>query len=308
MEILRFLQELRNPVCDAFFSAITLLGDETFLILIGLLFFWCISKRQGYYLLTVGLAGTVLNQFLKILFRIPRPWVRDPELLTVGDSIEAATGYSFPSGHTQSATGIFTGIARWNKGWGLRTVCIALCVLVGFSRMYLGVHTPADVLVSACLGLILVFGFYPLMYKHLDNKKAMRILFSCLLVFTVGYLAYVHVYPFPADVDADNLLHGTENAYKMMGCLAALWLSYEVDTSYSHFDTKAVWWAQVLKVVVGIIPVVLIKSVLKQPLYALIGNEYIADGLRYFLLTAFAGAVWPLTFHLWGRLGKKTVK
>ena len=305
MDILRFLQELRNPLCDAFFSAVTLLGDETFFIIIGLLFFWCINKREGYYLLTVGLAGTVLNQFLKLLFRIPRPWVRDPELLTVGNSMEAATGYSFPSGHTQSSTGIFAGIARWNKNRLLRAACIVLCVLVGFSRMYLGVHTPADVLVSACLALIMVFGFYPLLYKHLDSKKAMRILFTCLLIGTVGFLVFVKVYPFPADVDVDNLTHGTENAFKMLGCMAALWLAYEVDTGYSHFDTKAVWWAQALKVLAGIIPVVLIKSVLKQPLYALIGNENVADGIRYFLLTAFAGAVWPLTFRLWSKLGKK---
>ena len=305
MEILRFLQELRNPVCDTLFSAITMLGDETFFILIGLLFFWCINKREGYYLLTVGLAGTVLNQFLKLIFRIPRPWVRDPALLTVGDSMEAATGYSFPSGHTQSAVGIFGGIARWNKGWTLRGVCIALCVLVGFSRMYLGVHTPADVLVSAALAVAMVFGFYPLIHRLLDSRKAMRILFACLLLFTVGYLVYVNVYPFPADVDPENLQHGTENAYKMLGCLAALWVAYEVDSGYSHFDTKAVWWAQALKVVIGILPVVLIKSGLKQPLYALIGNEYVADGLRYFLLTVFAGAIWPLTFRLWSRLGKK---
>lgn len=304
MAFLRFLAELRNPVCDAFFSVVTMLGEETFFILIGLIFFWCLNKKEGYYLLTVGLVGTVINQFLKLLFRIPRPWVRDPDLVPVDGSVEAATGYSFPSGHTQSAVGIFGGIARWNKGWLIRTLCIAACVLVGFSRMYLGVHTPADVLVSALLGAVLVFGLYPLMAKSLEKPVTMRILMACTLAFTVGFLLFVHLYPFPADVDADNLQHGTENAYKMLACLAALWLAYEVDHGWSHFDTKAVWWVQILKLVLGLLPVLAIKAGLKQPLYALIGNEYVADGIRYFLLTAFAGCVWPLTFRWWGKIGK----
>ena len=308
MDFLRFLAELRNPVCDALFSVITLLGEETFFILVGLLFFWCLNKKEGYYLLTVGLFGTVLNQFLKLLFRIPRPWVRDLSLTPVEGSVEAATGYSFPSGHTQSATGIFGGLARWNKGWPVRVACVVLCVLVGFSRMYLGVHTPADVLVSACLGLVLVFGLYPLMRECTERPKTMRILMACILSLTVGYLLFVHLFPFPADVDADNLQHGIENAYKMLACLAALWLSYEVDIRWSRFETKAVWWVQLLKLVVGLLPVLAIKAGLKQPLYALIGNEYVADGIRYFLLTAFAGCVWPLTFRWWSKLGHRVGK
>jgi len=306
MDFLLFLRDLRTPFLDGVFETVTLLGDETFFILIGLLFFWCINKREGYYLLSVGLVGTVLNQFLKLLFRVPRPWVRDPSLSTVGDSVEAATGYSFPSGHTQSATGIFAGIARWNKGLWLRIGCLVACVLVGFSRMYLGVHTPADVLVSALLAVVMVFAFYPLIHKLLDNPKGMRIFFACLLAFTLGYLVFVHAYPFPADVDADNLSHGITNAYKMLGCLGALWVAYEVDNGYSHFDTKAVWWAQILKMVVGLIPILGIKILLKQPLYTLIGNENLADLIRYFLLTVFAGAVWPITFGWWKRLGEKT--
>ena len=113
MEFLYFLEELRNPVCDALFSVITLLGEETVFILLGLLFFWCINKWEGYYILTVGLIGTVFNQFLKLWFRIPRPWVRDPNFTIVESAREAATGYSFPSGHTQSALGSFGSIARW---------------------------------------------------------------------------------------------------------------------------------------------------------------------------------------------------
>ena len=73
MEFLYMLEKMRTPVGDAFFSLITHFGEETLFIVAGLLVFWCIDKLQGYYLLIVGLTGTVINQFLKLWFRIPRP-------------------------------------------------------------------------------------------------------------------------------------------------------------------------------------------------------------------------------------------
>ena len=96
MEFLHFLEGFRTPFGDFFFSTVTHLGEETFFILIGLIFFWCINKKEGYYLLSVGLIGTILNQFLKLIFRIPRPWVRDESLTIVESARGEATGFSFP--------------------------------------------------------------------------------------------------------------------------------------------------------------------------------------------------------------------
>lgn len=120
MPILYFFESIRNPVLDFFFSTITHLGEETVFIVLAVIFFWCIDKKQGYYLLTVGFIGTVLNQFLKIFFRIPRPWVKDTSFTIVESARAEATGYSFPSGHTQSSVGVFGAMARWNKNTVLR--------------------------------------------------------------------------------------------------------------------------------------------------------------------------------------------
>ncbi len=304
MEFLKLVQEIRTPVLDAVFSTITHLGEETIFIVIGLIFFWCISKKQGYYLLSIGLIGTVINQFLKLIFRIPRPWVLDKNFEIVESARAEATGYSFPSGHTQSSVGIFGGIARSNKNKIIRIICIIIAILVSFSRLYLGVHTPLDVSVSIIIALILVFAFYPIIENGLEKPKIMRILFGSMVVFSIIYLSFVSFYEFPADVDIDNLEHGITNGYKMLGCILGLWLSYEVDINYSKFDTKSVWYVQILKLALGIIPILLIKSGLKEPLRLLIQNDYIADGIRYFLLTSFAGAVWPLTFKLFNKLKK----
>ena len=216
MSFLRFLEGLRNPVCDAFFSTVTHLGEETFFIVFGLIFFWCINKKEGYYLLSIGFIGTIVNQFLKLWFRVPRPWVKDKDFTIVESARAEATGYSFPSGHTQSSVGVFGGIARFNKKLWIRIICILACVLVPLSRMYLGVHTPADVLVSVALSLILVFGLYPLIQKCFDNTKIMRILLISMVVLSAGLLAFVLLYNFPSDVDLENLSSGTKNAYKML--------------------------------------------------------------------------------------------
>lgn len=302
MAFLRFLEGLRTPVGDAFFSVVTHLGEETFFILLGLIFFWCVNKKEGYYLLSIGFIGTVLNQFLKLFFRIPRPWVKDESFTIVESARAEATGYSFPSGHTQSSVGIFGGLARWNKNKILRIVCIIICVMVPISRMYLGVHTPLDVGVSVAIALILIFRLYPIVQKATENKKAMRILLGSMVALSLGLLVFVSLYSFPSDVDTENLANGTKNAYKMLGCTLGIFIAFEVDNRFINFDTKASFAAQCLKLVVGLITLLLIKEGLRAPLSLLFSGSYIADGLRYFLIVVFAGCVWPLTFKWFSKL------
>lgn len=304
MEILKWFEGIRNPVCDAIFSFFTMLGEETAFILIGLIFYWCISKKQGYYLLSIGLIGTVLNQFLKLIFRVPRPWVKDESFKIVESAREQATGYSFPSGHTQNSVGIFGGIALWNKNKFVKISAIIICVMVPLSRLYLGVHTPLDVGVSIILSLVLIFLLYPIIRKTTAEVKTMRIVFLIMTIFSAAYLCFVSFYKFPAEVDVENLTHGTETAYKMFGVIVGLWLSFEIDNKYLNFKTDGKWWVRILKLTVGLIPILVIKSVLKTPLYTIVGNEFLADGIRYFLIAIMAGFVWPMTFKYWNRLSK----
>ena len=95
--------------------------------------------------------------------------MRDPEFTIVESARAEATGYSFPSGHTQSAVGVFGGIARITPKVFVRILCIAACILVPLSRLYLGVHTPADVGVSLIVAVIFIWGLYPLINKIYDT-------------------------------------------------------------------------------------------------------------------------------------------
>ena len=304
MSLLYALEGIRTPFLDALFGAVTYLGDEIVYMALAVVVYWCFSKPLGYYILTSGFTGTILNQFMKITFRIPRPWVLDPEFEIVESAREAATGYSFPSGHTQNAFASFGSLAAWTKRRTLRVLCIAAVILVAFSRMYLGVHTPLDVGVSLVSGLALTLALWPLFRDIESHPGRMYAAIGAMLALTLAYLLYVELYPFPADTDAENLASALENGYKLVGAGAAMLLSYALDRKYIHFETKAPLPGQVLKCVIGLALVMGVRAVLKAPLYALFGNPNIADAARYFIMVFVAAAVWPMTFRFFARVGK----
>lgn len=309
MSVLYFFESIRCPALDAFFSIVTHFGEETFFIVFALLFLWCIDKKEGYYLLSIGFIGTVLSLFLKVIYRIPRPWVKDPDFTIVESARAEAKGYSFPSSHTQSAVGALGGAARWNKNIIFRIICIVFCLLVPVSRLYLGVHTPLDVGVSVVIAALLIFGLYPLISKLFESKKTMRILFSLMVALSLGLILFVSLYSFPSptEEDRENLTTITEYGYKMLGCTVGIFAAFEIESRFIRFDTAAALPAQVIKFVLGIVPLLAIKSGLEAPLSALFGGHFAAESVRYFLIVIYLGCVWPLSFKWFSRLfrGKK---
>lgn len=304
MDILYTLEKIRTPFWNGVMSAVTQLGGEVIFIVAAVVVFWCVSKWEGYYLMTIAFCGTVLNQFLKLICRVPRPWVRDPNFTIVESARAEATGYSFPSGHTQNAIGLFGGMARWGGRRWVRLGLTALALVIAFSRMYLGVHTPADVGVSLVLAAALVLGLYPLMRRAQEKPRYMGYVLAAMLVVSGAFVVFVEAYGFSADTDAENLASGIGNAWKMLGAVAGMTLAWLLDRRYIHFETQAVWWVQVIKVAVGMALLLAIKSGLKAPLLALLGHEGLAGGVRYFLLVLVAGAVWPLVFRPMSKWGK----
>lgn len=304
MDFLKLLEGIRTPFFDTLMSGITLLGSEYAFLLIAICVFWCFDKRLGYYMMTVGFIGTLLNQLLKLACRIPRPWIKDPGFTIVESARADATGYSFPSGHTQSAVNVYGTMARYKKNAVLRSALIILIILVSFSRLYLGVHTLADVGVSLIIGTLLVFLIYPAFKREGDNFRMYMNIFAGMLVMAAIYLCFAEFYPFPLDADAENIADGIKNAYTLFGAAAALCVSFPLEHRLVRFETSAVWWVQVIKCALGLVCVVLIKTLLKTPLFTLFGGHNAADAVRYFLMVIFAAAVWPATFKWFAKLGR----
>ena len=302
MDVLYFLESIRIPVLNECMLLITKLGEETAFLVAALIVFWCVDKYKGYYLMAVGFIGTMANQLLKLMCRVPRPWVLDENFTILEQAREAAAGYSFPSGHSQTAVGTFGGISYTVKNKWVRGACIGIAILVPLSRMYIGVHTPADVLVGSGMALILVLALRrPVLSEKLQN---MKVLIAAMLTMAVVFLLYVQIWPFPENMDVHNLESGTKNAYTIMGCLTGVAIVYLGERRWVNFETKAIWWAQILKAVLGLATVLAVKEGLRAPLEWLL-PVLPARAVRYFMIVVWAGFVWPSTFRFFGKLGVK---
>lgn len=301
MAILHWFEGIRLPWLNDVMLAVTQLGEETAFLALALLVFWCVDKKRGYYLMCVGFAGTMVNQFVKLWCRVPRPWVREPGFTAVEEAKAAAGGYSFPSGHSQTAVGTFGAIGCTTRRRWLRLLCLIPMLAVPVSRMYLGVHTLSDVLTGTATALCLV----ALLRKPVleGSEKTMKCLIAGMTVMAIGLIANAQWFPFPADLQEENRLSCLKNGCTMVGCLAGMAVVYLADRKLA-FPVKAVWWVQILKTVLGLGLVVLAKSALKGPLELLM-PVYPARAVRYFLVVLLAGILWPLTFRWFEKLGAK---
>ena len=311
MGFLYVLEGLRTPILDKLFSAITFLGGEVVFVVVAIIVFWCVSKRDGYYIIAAGVGGTVVSQTMKIACRVPRPWVRDGNFTIVESARADAGGYSFPSGHSQNCIVSLGGAARSVKKTWLRALLWILAGLVCFSRMYVGVHTPADVSVGAALGLALVFGLYPLFKKSDEKPWIVPAVYAVVAALAVGAVLCAELWPWPADTDGENLAEFRKNSYTMLGLALAVLTACPIEQKYIRFETKAPWWAQILKCVLGLGLVLCVRVGLKGPLNALFRGHLAANAVRYYIMVLAAALLWPLTFKWFAKgcpLGRKAKK
>jgi membrane-associated phospholipid phosphatase len=211
MEYLFFLQGLReatNGIFDEFFNMISKIAVDIMPIL-PFLVYWAIDKSWGYRFLGTQWGGELINGTVKLTVCAYRPWIRDPRIIPAGDSKVAATGYSFPSGHTMCATANYGSTFVWQrkKRKLLAAGCCVLIALTGFSRNFLGVHTPQDVIVGFLETsiIIIIAGF--IQKKVEGNGGLADKLTICGVIFSAGVIVYILVKSYPMDyVDGELLV------------------------------------------------------------------------------------------------------
>lgn len=293
MDQLRALAQMRTPFLTAVMSAVTYLGQEMVFLVLGMILLWCVNKKYGYRYLGMFMLGSFLQQFLKAVFAIPRPWVLDPAFEPVESAVPEATGFSFPSGHTLTACVSLGGVALYLKKTWAFLVAALLTVLVAFSRMYLGVHTLLDVGVGLLLGVIVLLFFWLVFLKN-ENRPA--VLNTVLIVSTaacIGLLIYLMISPNNVDPAGD----GVKNAYVLVGAAVGMLLGKFMDDSFVHFKTEAAWWKQIIKVAAGLLLILAIRFGLKK----LFGNDAetaILRGVRYFAMSFIGVGIYPLFFRV----------
>jgi len=293
MEALRAIAEWRTPFLDQLFLVLTKLGEEAIVIAAVAVLYWCISKKMAY---GVGFAyffsGIAVNT-LKITCRIDRPWILDPTFQVVEGAKGHATSYSFPSGHTQSATALYGSLGMTARNKWLR-ILFWLCVpIVGFSRMYLGVHTPADVLVG--FGVTVAFVLLFAVFYHTDRMglKLFAAAGAVLALFGIGSLCWA-LYLHAEGIIAYDY---AEDISKMVGAAIGFAIGCPAEMAFVRFSTKTEkLWHQAVKLAVGIGVTLGLKAGLK-PLFALIaGESLVFDALRYGIVILWVVLIWPAIF------------
>jgi undecaprenyl-diphosphatase len=282
MEILHAIAAMRTPFGEKLWQFLTFFGEETFIVVVLCILFWCVNKTLSYKIGATFFLGGLLTQGLKITFQIPRPWVLDPNFKPVGSAIETATSFSFPSGHTASAGSLFFPMALSGRRWW--RLLALMPFVVGFSRMYLGVHTLLDV--GCALAITAVFAAIVQGISQTKLWDKPQVVALGLLAFSAAVLIYAFC---RQDVTRDML----EDCIKAAAAGVGFAVGYFIEKKWVNFDTKAVWWMQIIKVVVGLAVVLAIKSGLKLVL----GETLIADAARYFLLIVWIIVGWPALFN-----------
>jgi membrane-associated phospholipid phosphatase len=155
--LIRSVQTIANPTLTAFMKALTTLGAAPAYMVLLPLIFWCFDEKKGIRLGLAIMFSTWINLGLKFALRQPRPFWDDWDP-KVGMITESRNG--FPSGHAQISLTMWTIIASWGKKKYFYVAAILLSLLVGFSRIYLGVHFPTDLFGGWILGALVLTAYF----------------------------------------------------------------------------------------------------------------------------------------------------
>ncbi|SFU98844.1 Membrane-associated phospholipid phosphatase [Butyrivibrio sp. INlla21] len=302
---LLYLQELRESAPEWFNYLIQLITDTAggiLLVFIPMLIFFCVDKKKGEFIWLSLSMGSLVNVFLKNVFCVYRPWIRSELIKPTAEAIEGAGDYSFPSSHTQGSASAFGSVAYvYRKKKVISIICICLVLLVAFSRNYLGVHTPQDVLVGmlvAVIGIALA-GF---VQKRVEGSEKKRLLFYCITVaVTAVAMIFVCLKDYPVDYNAaGDILYDPMRSISSFASKAGLTIGFLtawiLEEKYVVFTTDNLSVTRrIIRAVIGIalyFVAAIMASVVSSPLPVSWLSAFVQNLIMYFCLFYFA----PLIF------------
>ena len=268
LEIIRTIQSISNPFLDSFFELITILGEETFTVPLLAFIYWAVDKKFGEIIAFTAFTSLLFNNSIKDIFKFQR-LIGEEGIRTL--RAETATGYSFPSGHAQGSASTLSAIAIYLKKRFVSILSGILIILVGFSRLYLGVHYPKDVIAGIIFGLLIAI-LCAKLYNRVDH---IRLYFIILVIFFFAL-------SFSRSMDF----------IKSLGSYFGFFLGILIEKKYVNFSTEGTLTRKILRVIIGVAIVLGIKSGLK----VLFPDELIFHFIRYFFLTFFAIGIYPALF------------
>jgi membrane-associated phospholipid phosphatase len=292
----------------------TFLGHENFFFLVLPLVYWSIDARVGLQIAFILTTSNYLNAIVKMLFAAPRPYWVSAQV----EPLSVEHTFGIPSGHAQNAAAIWGVMAASAQRAGKRRAWVAailLTFLIGFSRLYLGMHFLHDVLLGWLLGILLLFlflRFWDPVVAWLSEKtllqQVMIAFIVSLLMIAIGFLSYapLSAYVFPLEW-TDNALRvgpvpdpvSVEGILTSAGSLFGLAAGAAWIASRGGYETAGPLEKRALRYVIGLIGIMILWYGLGQVFPR--GETFVPLTLRYirYSLVGFwvvGGAPW-LFFH-----------
>lgn len=270
-QILIFLESIRSDVLTVFFTTVTMMAENLFLVLLLAILYWTIDKAKSKRLAWFMLFNGVANGVMKSIVNMPRPFDTG---VVKPIRIETATGSSFPSGHTQTATSFWMGSMVILKSKASIILGSIMIGLTAVSRLYLGVHWPMDVVAAIAFGIIFTY-FANLLIDEEGNFTKVHVVASSLVL-----LAFLIL-----DVEAD--------LYKTAAALWGLCVGSYLEQKYVQFEVKGSMHHQVLKLVIGIIGILVIYIGMSK----LLPTVKVVGMIKYALVIVWIMAGAPYLFN-----------
>ena len=310
IEILLALQDLRASLGSGFESAVAGLSES--IMMVGLVLctfvYWSVNKKTGQFALMCFSVGNTLNQFVKNIACVYRPWILDSRIAPASGALGGATGYSFPSGHTVMSGTTFGSIA-WRVRRKLPVVAVVLVVIVlleAFLRMFLGVHTPQDVLAALAESLLVVllgsfaYDRYEARCEKTGRNRDGLVLLG-VVVLCVACIAVIELKEYPMDyvdgvllVDPDVM---KRDIYEGVGAFSGMFAGWYCERRWVNFEIDEISvGARVLRAVIGLVLLgvvffgfdMLVKAVL-DPAWAKLTSRFVAAFFVMFVVPLLFG-------------------
>ncbi len=270
------------PWAGGLFQLITELGSEIFYVVVILGGYWAYKKRASVILLGVLLISLISNYWLKYAIQNPRPdssyWYEGVEY----------TNYSTPSGHAQNSATFFGWLGMKSRNTIAVVVSIIITILIGASRIYLGVHYLGDILIGWAIGFATVAALY---YAQEPLEKMLAQYspeHKYGAIFLVGFalLLISSLLPQPPG----------DNFGSLAGLVMGVAIAFPLEQRYVGFSVEAPdnqKWRLVLRVVIGLILAIGVMFGLSSLLPT---TSLWLRALRYGLVAVVGGLVWPAVF------------
>ena len=311
INILLAIQDFRlslGGALDGVFTVFRYLGESLVPVILFAVAWWFGYKKQSFIIFISFYFSIMFNFILKVIFRVPRPFIRDARIKPVESALKTATGYSFPSTHTAIGVAYLCSLGvKYRKKIFVPIIAVIVCCLIAFSRMYMGVHTPQDVLVSLIVGIVIVIVSSKITEWLMDRDDAELILALASLVGFVILLLITLLRNFP-DIYFDGQIIDVglgmqRDLMTMGGALLGFALGFMFNHFFIRYEATDSIKFNIVVSVIGLALVLVIKK-FTQSFFEGIGYVY-GHALLQTVLILFIVSVWPIVIRF---LQKKFIR